>query len=134
MTVELNPDERAQLSDVEALLSSETPRPITFDMLLDRWSSFVAEVEEGYRSSIDDYTNDLFTRDFLSRVLEAVPPTLAERLGTLVQPVDKRFEQATRKDEGGVIRQFFEPPQSWWWSRLPRKLTETLAATLGAGQ
>ena len=131
MKSDLEPKERDQLAAAEASVSSRATRPLTFDSLLARWSDFVEEVEDGYADSIDDYANDLTTRDSLERLLSNLPPELAAKLTADVAPIDRRFERATTDDDKGMIRKFFNPRDGWWWTRLPRKIEGTLAATLG---
>lgn len=129
--VDLTSDEQSTIAALEARFSERAHFPITLEKLLSSWRIFVAEVEQGYESTIDDYTNDLSTRDLLGNVLREVSPDLKTRLLVDVESLDRRFEHATRPDAGNRIAEFIEPGEGWWWSRLPRKLG-ALANDIGA--
>jgi hypothetical protein len=132
MSANLTSDEQSAIAAIEARFSERARRPITLGKLLALWGNFVTEVERGYESTIDEYTNDLSTRDLIDEALHQVPSALNGKLQPEVEPLDKRFEQATRPDDGNRIGQFIKPGEGWWWSRLPTRLG-ALANDLGTG-
>jgi hypothetical protein len=79
-------------------------------------------VEEGYRLTVDDYTNDLAVREWL----ELVQPLLTERveqsLMSRLVPLDERFRQATT-----MTRRRLPGAGEGWWYRVPRRLVGELA-------
>jgi hypothetical protein len=125
-------DDLQSLRAIEASLSTEAPFPITFDGLIHRWDGFVKEVESGYLDTVDDYTNDLSTRDLLDQITKAVPHELGAKLTARLQPIDQRLQRSTRHDPDDRLGKFFNHGAGWWWSRLPLKLDGDLAATLNA--
>jgi len=95
--------------------------------LLKGWIDFVAQVEEGYLLGGEDYTNDLTKRDILARIMRSVTPSLVAKLEAVIDPWDRRFQQAThpmkqpwRLSPGHIDRLGGLP---WWYERFPRKLT-----------
>jgi hypothetical protein len=112
------------MDTILARLSARARYSLTFDGLLRRWSTFVAQVEQGYSDSIYEYTNDLSTRDVLQEVLEAVDEPLRQKLTALVQPIDQRFEQTTR--EIGRPLTGGKTPEGRWWLRIPQRLSGEL--------
>jgi hypothetical protein len=100
---------------------------------LNLWADFVSEVESGYTSSIDDYTNDLSVRNVLEQEIDATRLDKIELKAKLAE-LDHRFRRATTPDEDGLIKKVFEPLEGWWWSRLPRKIAGVFKATLPPAQ
>jgi hypothetical protein len=94
----------------------------TLNQQVDSWVGLVETVEDGYRMTIDDYTNDLSVRQWL----ELARPLLTERvrasLDGRLAPLDERFKAATR--ETAVKLPGAGP---FWWSRLPKVLVDELA-------
>jgi len=95
--------------------------------LLKGWIDFVAQVEEGYLLGGEDYTNDLTKRDILARIMRSVTPSLVAKLEAVIDPWDRRFQQAThpmkqpwRLSPGHIDRLGGLP---WWYERFPRRLT-----------
>lgn len=130
MDADLTADEQDAIAALEARFSERAHFSITIGKLLSSWQRFVVEVEQGYEDSIDDYTNDLSTRDLLDETLRAAPQDLNRTLLATIEPVDRRFQQATRADDKHLIETFIRPGEGWWWSRLPIKLVGSLDKTL----
>lgn len=96
-------------------------RRVTADTLLDDWTSFVVEVEGGYAGSIDDYANDLTSRDLLEELVRDSQRSLRAKLERVLDPWDERFKQATADDQDALSR-FFSIGDGWWWRRrTPKK-------------
>ena len=129
--MELSPEERGVVEEFERRASERAHFPVTLGKLLSWWESFVEEVEEGYPSSFDEYANDLSSRDVLERLVREAPPELAAKLTETLKPFDDRFEAATAEDSDGRIGELFAHDESWWWSRIPKRLEGELAAALG---
>jgi hypothetical protein len=132
VVMDLTPTEHTLVAEIQARFSTRAQHPISLDKLLARWSRFVGQVEQGYQWSIDEYTNDLTTRNLIEEVLVAAPDDLRQKVEVIVRPIDERFAQATSLDTKQRITEFIKPYDGWWWSRLPIKLVGTLAADLKA--
>lgn len=60
--------------------------------LLARWETFVEECEKGYFDLIEEYRNDLTTRDLIEMIFDAVEDTsLINKLKVVVNSLDQRF-------------------------------------------
>lgn len=94
-------------------------RPVTVDTLLNDWVSLVAEVEAGYAGSVDDYTNDLTSRDLLEDLIRGSQPSLRAKLEGALEPWDERFRRATAYDDRRALSRFFNIGDGWWWRRTP---------------
>jgi hypothetical protein len=128
--VSLSPDEQEVIRSIEVLLTKRARFPITFNKLIKLWGDFITEVETGYCSSIDEYTNDLTSRDLIDELLQAVPDSTRSKLTTQVDSLDQRFLRATQRDIRQLLGKRFKVGASWWWSRIPVLLTGTLASDL----
>lgn len=110
-------------------------KAFTVQEMVDKWAWLVGKVEDGYSDLVDEYTNDLYSRNWLHEAW----PILAERVIVLWTPqikaLDDRFRAATVFDDGIALSQFhrisgFDPIDMWWWRRHPRLLVGDLGRSL----
>lgn len=94
----------------------------SFDLrrLLETWKKAVESIEAGYQFSFYDYTNELAMRDEIEQVKVQVPTRLATEITAYVQPLDHRFQFATRPCE--PLLPAIDQPDRYWWSRVPKRL------------
>jgi len=111
-----------EIDAIRSILASHQRRKstLTLDYLLNRWSGFAIKVEEGYRLTIDDYTNDLSTRDLLQIILDGSQPTTREKLSSWLVEWDDRLKKATKEVIEPLLLSYEQgKKQGWWWFRIP---------------
>ncbi len=89
-------------------------RDTTPDALLGRWSRFVDDWEQGYPHNVEDYYNDLTSRDSLERALASVELQVFPEMFQLrasVNSIDLRFRVLLIPDI------FPRIPEEFWWAR-----------------
>ena len=97
-------------------------------LLLEKWSSFVSECEEGYNWEIEEYWNEIRVRNWIEALLSA--PELKEfeefkEFTARVEEIDSMFrglllpDVSLKKNEG-----------NWWEEGVLRYAGETLARDL----
>ncbi len=94
--------QRANLSpEVAATISAPTYS------LLNRfryWEELVRNIESDWAERggylVDEYVNNLDSRDSIDQVLARLPVTAADALGPLLRELDQRFQQGTTYDGG----------------------------------
>ena len=86
--------------------------------LLEKWKRFVLEVEVGYQLSIHDYIHDLYMRDLLEEVKEAVPPRLREEIDVALRPWDELFFLVTQPSINPIDTEAEDGARDWWF-RIP---------------
>ena len=93
---------------------------VTADHLLSSWRRLAGEVAT-YEGTIDDYTNDLCSRDGLALVLDRSPARLKVQLASSVSYWDDQFKAATDPDVQSLVGKFFrlDNHSGWWWRRIP---------------
>ncbi len=110
-------------------------KAFTVKEMVDTWAWLVGKVEDGYGDMVEEYTNDLYGRNWLHEAW----PILNERAIVLWTPriktLDDRFRAATVFDDGIAMSQFhrisgFDPIDMWWWRRHPRLLVGELGRSL----
>lgn len=121
----LSREETQVMDTILARLSERARYRFTFDDLVQRWETFVAQVGQGYTDSIYEYTNDLSMRDVIQEVLQNTEESLRQKLLAVVQPVDQRLEQATR-EIGRSLLGDKTSKVAWWWFRVPTRLSGEL--------
>lgn len=74
---------------------------------------------------VDEYVNDLDTRDSLEQTKRTLPTSVQAGFTTLLTRLDDAFRKATVEDGGASIAwRMNEPPadlarRPWWWHRRP---------------
>jgi hypothetical protein len=105
-----------QLAAIMGGLSVRTGQRVDLPLLLDRWSQFVREVQEGRRATDEEFADELAIRDLLAEVITGVGAARGQEIAEAVRPADEAFRLATR---------IVDHPQRsirsdrWWWSRKP---------------
>jgi hypothetical protein len=83
------------------------------DWLIDSWKNFVESCEKGYTLSIDDYTNDLTSRDIIHNVLDKLEDNnLRNKIKIIIQPFDLRFRQLLVDTQ---IQTWPDEDKTKWW-------------------
>lgn len=84
------------------------------------WTRLSHEVE-AYAGTIDDYTNDLTTRNYIAGAASRASVGLRFRIGHLVAVADESFRTATIEDGDQRLGPYYriESSAGWWWHRRP---------------
>ena len=117
------PEEDAILGDLSRQLRGKGwAANVPIERLLANWESLASQVND-YRLTIDDFTNDLTSRDGLEGALDLCRlDSFRERLMAAVEASDQKYRAATEEDGGAALSKYFRVPPSagWWWRRRPR--------------
>jgi hypothetical protein len=107
-------------------------KAFTVSEMVDRWAWLVAEVEGGYGDLVDEYTNDLYCRNWLHEVWILLEAHVIVAWSPKIEELDDRFRSATIDDDGQALSQFhrIDDPGMWWWRRHPRLLVGDLGQSL----
>jgi uncharacterized protein YerC len=110
-------------------------KAFTVAEMVDNWAWLVAEVENGYDDSVDEYTNDLYCRNWLHEAWLLLDDHLILAWSPQIKALDDRFRAATINDDGQAVAQFhrisgFATTTMWWWRRHPRILVGDLGRSL----
>ena len=112
--------EQAALDEIGRRLRAQGwAEHVTVARLLSDWRALASSVDR-YRLTIDDYTNDLVSRDGLELVLAACTPPLLDRLRPW-DAADREFTERTDADPDEAIGRFYhrDDLSGWWWKRRP---------------
>ena len=92
---------------------------------LGQWAEFVEECQtSGYGLNGDNYTNDLWTREWLEGHIDLLDAAQRSQLAEL----DKGYSGATTEDDGELLGKHFNiEGLGWWWRRRPNKWGPDLA-------
>jgi hypothetical protein len=128
---ELTKRDRVSLDRLFDSLSKKSRFPLSLGLLLERWSDFVTEVEQGYRGGGEDYANELATRNILSQVLEVLGHPGQDKLIDILRPWDERLRRSTFEVQEPMRRPRRYSSESlrnlWWYWRTPEALTSKSA-------
>jgi len=86
------------------------------------WDRLSAEVDS-YPATVDDYTNDLGSRDYLSEFASRASTDLRTTIEDRVGRADETFREATTEDADGRLGRYFDIQREdgWWWHRRPAR-------------
>ncbi|MCX5202939.1 hypothetical protein OG897_15960 [Streptomyces sp. NBC_00237] len=89
-------------------------------------------VEHGYGDTIDEYTNNLYCRNWLHEAWILLDDHIVQLWTPRIKAVDDQFRATTVADDGQALGKFHKPPHPdlWWWRRHPRLLTGNLGDSL----
>ena len=84
------------------------------------WVRVAAEVNT-YPLTIDDYTNDLCSRDYLAAITTFASDRLPRAILEQVASADHSFVNSTVEDADGRLGRYYriEQEDGWWWRRRP---------------
>ena len=96
------------------------------------WTRLSEEVNT-YMATVDDYTNDLCSRDYLAEVASRASDDLRGRIEHQVAAADETFRASTVEDTDERLKRYFriQSGDGWWWHRRPSSgsLADYLAET-----
>jgi hypothetical protein len=121
--VPLSAEDHQSAADAGRTLHERGWRKVfTVNEQVDAWRAVVESVVDGYRLTIDDYTNDLSVREWLEQVQPLLTARARDSLASRLVPLDERFRAATT-----VTPRHLPGGGTGWWYRLPNHLTGELA-------
>jgi hypothetical protein len=105
---------------IRDLLARPTYKSVwTPEGLFKTWHWLVDQVESGaYDDMVDEYVNGLIQRDLLEDAVSLVAPARQGPIRELVEPLDFRFEAATRSVDAPLYVNTGRVPR-WWFFRVP---------------
>jgi hypothetical protein len=95
---------------------------------LRNWEVLVAKMESGWPPDgiyfPEEYVNELEKRDRLDAIVQDLPEACRQKIRSLLDALDVRFESASLADGGEAVRPWASPQfdydqLSWWWHRSP---------------
>ena len=98
-----------------------------FEGLLDQWESIVDEIVEGYEGTLEDYVNDLDTRQMIEELL---PRISNQKLLARLSEADRTFKAAVKPrdkclwDEDNARQHGWSKEKNWWFFSFPTRTGE----------
>lgn len=104
----------------------------TVSDMVNAWAALVSVIERGYDDDIHEYTNDLYSRNWLHEAWLLLDEHLVQLWTPRIKALDDRYKAATVDDDGQALDRFhgLPGPDLWWWRRHPRILTGDLGRSL----
>lgn len=94
--------------------------------LVDNWERVVGQVLEGYNLTLDDYLNDMDSRQLLANALELAPEEVRDAFLPRVRDADMKLRlnlvPAGRCLWGGIVagEEGWTEEDNWWYFERPR--------------
>lgn len=94
-------------------------KEFTVAEMVDKWAWLVGKVEVGYGNIVDEYTNDLYSRNWLHEAWPLVTDRGIAIWTPQIKGLDDRFRAATVFDDGQALSKFhwvsrFDPNDMLW--------------------
>lgn len=93
------------------------------------WERLISRIAQGWPPDgtylVDEYVNDLDTRDSLDKTADELPSTVAVGFKDVLNRLDDAFREATYDDGGSSIAWRMNESarelelRPWWWRRRP---------------
>ncbi len=106
--------------------------------LVENWERVVAQVIEGYNLTLDDYLNDMDSRQLLANALELTPDEVRNAFLPRVSDADMRIRLnlvgAGRCLWGNIVaeEEGWDEERNWWYFERPRNPGPVLQRELDA--
>jgi hypothetical protein len=112
---------RTMESLAESLREEGWAKHVTVPRLLAGWRQ-LAETVNAYDGTIEEYLNDLTSRDGLELIIDRAPDSVRLGLERLVAETDEIYRRETVEDVEQRLRHFFRiaDEDGWWWHRIPK--------------
>lgn len=98
---------------------------LPIDYLLKKWMSTVQGIEDGYDLSIQEYINDISSRNIIYKISGSIDKDLSAKIYEFINVWDIRFNEATTTITEPLVREADIHEQPWWF-RIPKKLVGDL--------
>ena len=84
------------------------------------WARLSQEVN-AYAATVDDYTNDVCSRDYIAEAASHATSGLRAAIEDRVAPADDSFRSATVEDDDHRLGRNcrIDRESAWWWHRRP---------------
>lgn len=84
------------------------------------WSRLARGVN-AYDATVDDYTNDLCSRDYIAELAARASIDLQAAIEERVRPADETFRESTVEDIDARLARYYriDDGSEWWWHRRP---------------
>lgn len=126
----LSPDDYRVTDPILTALGEERGWGVgSAEYLISEWIALVRELEEEYRLEVYEYENELDGRQILEVLVPRLPPVLALRVRQVLEPWDRRFNEATVPVNESLCTPTLEEPGLWCY-RAPKRFDEEVASSL----
>jgi hypothetical protein len=118
---ELTAEDYESLEHASKVLHERGELDVSFDQMMNIWKWLVTHIESEYDEMVDEYTNDLGSRDWLAAAWPLLTDHVREGFQKELDALDSRFLAATEEDTRGALRYYYhvERQEGWWWRRIP---------------
>jgi hypothetical protein len=106
--------------------------------LIEKWNAVTQSVENGYALGLDDYLNDMDTRQLIEEALEVATPDQHLEAADEIARLDQLMHSLT-KPAGGCLwgaevaeEEGWNVNQNWWYFSRPIRGNEDLDAEIDA--
>ena len=114
------------VADKDVALSNQSKQLLenfSVERWVQKWSSFVDEIKQGYNLGIYDYVNDLSPRDLLQRLADVLPEDINKKITLAVKPIDDEYSSLTQSTELALAGpEEGNSKLAWWYHRIPKAL------------
>lgn len=104
--------------------------------MVESWEKVVQSVDEGYSLSLDDYLNDLDSRQLLGEALAVAAPAEMEKFEARIQLADDQMKSLTTRTSvclwGDEVaeEEGWTPKKNWWYYARPIQADADLLAEI----
>src|SRR6266853_5852883 len=117
----LNDSDRQIVSTILTGYSSGSSKSrLTLEHLLAQWTRIAERMQSLYDMSLNDFLNDVSTRDVLQELIERLSHTSRTRLAAMLEPIDATFKS-------GTVEVAYLKGDHWWNHRLPARMGDEMS-------
>lgn len=116
-------EDKLLIKAVEKKWSIGSGYQITLDKQIVAWINLTNECKDGYNDVVEEYTNDLSSRDVIQEILDNISESARSELLKIIEPIDKIFIDHTVKVEKPMMAyEWIVPEKHFWYFRVPKRI------------
>ena len=114
--------EKQSIKDILVDYSNKAKYQLSLEMFMEQWKNLVDDLRTEYLLSIDDYINDLDTREILQDIMNSCSDN--KDFIEWVVEIDNHFLNLTTEVNRPLVPAVNNNPIGWWWYRIPKNRHE----------
>lgn len=123
MSIDFNAKDREIINAIELRWTKGSMFPINFNIIIKNWQNLVNECKDGYNDVVEEFTNDLSSRDIIQQILEEISDDGKNIILKFIEPLDKIFIDNTVKvDKPLMTYEWIKDNKQFWYFRVPKRI------------
>ncbi len=125
MDIKFSIQDEEIIEKIEQKCSSDAGFSITLISSISSWENLINECRDGYDDVVEEFTNDLASRDIIQQILDVLSKDGVRELSKFIESLDSVFLDNTIKVHRPIMKyEWIIPEKHFWYFRVPKRIEE----------